>query len=86
MRWMRVLAGVVGVFAIVAIGIVVFVATLDLNAYKTDARDYERVNEWIDRIGWKRFFEITELPFTKYHIDNWRGARNTLNASAHIHF
>lgn len=36
MRWMRVLAGVVGVFAIVAIGIVVFVATLDLNAYKTD--------------------------------------------------
>lgn len=36
MRWMRVLAGVVGVFAIVAIGIVVFVATLDLNAYKAD--------------------------------------------------
>ncbi len=57
-----------------------------LHAYKTDARDYERVNEWIDRIGWKRFFEITELPFTKYHIDNWRGARNSLNASAHIHF
>ncbi len=55
-------------------------------AYKEDARDYERVNEWIDRIGWKRFFEVTELPFTKYHIDNWRGARNSLNASAHIHF
>ncbi|MEQ8586702.1 MAG: AsmA family protein [Thalassobaculaceae bacterium] len=36
MRWMRILAGVVGVLAIAAIGIVVFVATLDLNAYKTE--------------------------------------------------
>ncbi len=33
-----------------------------------------------------RFFELTELPFTKFHIDNWRGARRSLNASAHIRF
>ena len=32
------------------------------------------------------FFEKTGLPFTKYHIDNWRGARNSLNASTHIRF
>jgi sulfite reductase beta subunit len=40
----------------------------------------------VERIGWPRFFELTELPFTKYHIDNWRGSRYNLNASAHIRF
>ena len=57
-----------------------------LRAYKDDARDWERVNDWIDRIGWPRFFELTELPFTKFHIDNWRGARKSLNASTYIRF
>ena len=57
-----------------------------LRAYQSDAREWERMNEWIDRIGWPRFFELTELPFTKFHIDDWRGARTSLNASAHIRF
>ena len=30
-----------------------------LGAYKEDARDWERINDWIDRIGWPRFFELT---------------------------
>ncbi|MCK5922700.1 MAG: hypothetical protein KAG66_17290, partial [Methylococcales bacterium] len=51
-----------------------------------DARDWERINDWIDRIGWSRFFELTVLPFTKYHIDHWRGSRKSLNASTHIRF
>ena len=42
--------------------------------------------DWIERIGWPQFFELTELPFTKFHVDNWRGARRTLNASTHIRF
>ena len=57
-----------------------------LSAYKQDARAWERMSEWIDRIGWPRFFELTDLPFTKYHIDDWRGSRATLNASAQIRF
>jgi len=57
-----------------------------LYAYKDDAKDWERINDWIDRIGWPRFFEVTELPFTKFHIDNWRGSRKSLNASSHIRF
>jgi sulfite reductase beta subunit len=57
-----------------------------LSAYKEDAKDWERIGEWAERIGWARFFEKTGLPFTKYHIDNWRGSRNNLNASAHIRF
>jgi sulfite reductase beta subunit len=57
-----------------------------LYAYKDDGRPWERMGEWIDRIGWPRFFEMTELAFTKHQIDDWRGARNSLNASAHLHF
>jgi sulfite reductase beta subunit len=57
-----------------------------LHAYKADARAWERMGEWIERIGWPRFFELTGLPFTKYHIDNWRGGRSNLNASAQVRF
>ncbi|HNA31170.1 MAG TPA: dissimilatory-type sulfite reductase subunit beta, partial [Thiobacillaceae bacterium] len=57
-----------------------------LAVYKADGRPWERITDWIDRIGWPAFFEKTGLPFTKYHIDNWRGGRNSLNASAHIRF
>ena len=55
-----------------------------LRAYREDAKDWERINDWIDRIGWPTFFELTGLPFTKYHIDNWRGSRKSLNASSYI--
>ena len=55
-----------------------------LRVYKEDARDWERVGEWIERVGWPRFFELTGLPFTKYHIDDWRGARSSFNASTHV--
>ena len=57
-----------------------------LHAYKNDARHWERVGEWIDRIGWPRFFEMVDMPFTKHHIDDFRGGRTALNTSAHIHF
>ncbi len=57
-----------------------------LQVYKQDAKDWERLSDWVARIGWPRFFELTELPFTKFHIDNWRGARRSLNASTHISF
>ncbi len=57
-----------------------------LAVYKADARPWERMRDWIDRIGWPRFFEKTGLPFTKYHIDDWKGHRVTFNASAHIRF
>jgi dissimilatory sulfite reductase beta subunit len=55
-----------------------------LRVYKEDARDWERVGEWIERVGWPKFFELTNLPFTKYHIDDWRGARSSFNASTHV--
>ncbi len=54
--------------------------------YKADAKHWERMGEWIDRIGWNRFFEKTGLAFTKHHLDTWTGARKTMNMSAHVHF
>jgi len=55
-----------------------------LDAYKKGARKGERVGEWIDRIGWPRFFETTGFEFTKYHIDDFRLAETTMNYSNHV--
>ncbi len=60
------------------------IVTNILRVYKQDAHAWERVGEWVERIGWPRFFELTGLPFTKYHIDNWRGSRASLNTSTHV--
>ncbi len=57
-----------------------------LMAYKKGGKPWERMSEWIDRIGWKRFFEETEIPFDKYLIDSYRHARTSLNQSAHVRF
>jgi sulfite reductase beta subunit len=57
-----------------------------LNVYKKDGKPWERISDWIERIGWPQFFEKTGLPFTKYLIDDWRGSRASLNQSAHIRF
>ena len=57
-----------------------------LRVYQADGRPYERIADWIDRIGWKAFFEKTGLPFTKYQIDDWRWSRMSLNSSAHLRF
>ncbi len=57
-----------------------------LYTYKDNARHYERMGEWIERIGWPRFFEMTDLAFTKHHLDTWTGARHRMNASAHVRF
>ncbi|MDA8389716.1 MAG: dissimilatory-type sulfite reductase subunit beta [Gammaproteobacteria bacterium] len=57
-----------------------------IHAYKDGAHDWERMGEWIERIGWPRFFELVDLPFTKFHVDNWRGGRLSLNASTYVRF
>ncbi|MDY6822090.1 MAG: dissimilatory-type sulfite reductase subunit beta [Deferribacterota bacterium] len=54
-----------------------------VETYKNGAEKGERVGEWIDRIGWPKFFEITGFEFTKYHIDDFRLAECTLNYSNH---
>lgn len=57
-----------------------------VNVYAASARKYERMGEWIDRIGWPRFFQLTGIPFTRYHIDDFKHAGLTFAQSTHIRF
>ena len=43
-----------------------------VEVYACEANKYERLGEWAERIGWERFFEKTELPFTHHLIDDFR--------------
>jgi sulfite reductase beta subunit len=45
-----------------------------VEAYAKGANKYERLGEWAERIGWERFFEVCELPFTHHLIDDFRDA------------
>ncbi len=55
-----------------------------VEAWKDGARKYERVGEWIERIGWPKFFEITGFEFTKYHMDDFKHAGLTYKRSLHF--
>ncbi len=43
-----------------------------IETYAGDANKYERLGEWAERIGWERFFDKCELPFTHHLIDDFR--------------
>jgi sulfite reductase beta subunit len=46
------------------------------------ARDGERVGEWIERIGWERFFTLANIPFSDKCIDDYIFSRETFRTSA----
>ncbi len=43
-----------------------------IETYASDARKYERLGDWAERIGWERFFEKCKLDFTHHLIDDFR--------------
>jgi sulfite reductase beta subunit len=55
-----------------------------VEVYAKDARPFERVGEWIGRIGWPAFFNLTGIEFTKYHIDDFRHAGESFKRSAQL--
>jgi sulfite reductase beta subunit len=57
-----------------------------VEVYAKNAIKHERFGEWANRIGWPRFFELTGLEFTKYHIDDYKLAQKTLRSTAQIKF
>ncbi|MCK9374738.1 MAG: dissimilatory-type sulfite reductase subunit beta [Syntrophobacterales bacterium] len=54
--------------------------------YAEGANKWERVGEWVERIGWEKFFEVCEIPFTFQHIDDYRWAYDTYRTSMHFKF
>ncbi|HDS00893.1 MAG TPA: dissimilatory-type sulfite reductase subunit beta [candidate division Zixibacteria bacterium] len=49
-----------------------------------NARKYERMGEWIERIGWPKFFKMAGIEFQKEHIDDFKFAGLTYKRSTHI--
>ncbi|MCF8067039.1 MAG: dissimilatory-type sulfite reductase subunit beta [Desulfobacterales bacterium] len=43
-----------------------------IDTYSNDAKKYERIGEWAERIGWERFFDKCELDFSHHLIDDFR--------------
>ena len=57
-----------------------------VEAYAASANKYERIGEWIARIGWERFFEKADLEFSHHHIDDYRLAMTTWRTSTQFKF
>lgn len=57
-----------------------------VEVWAANARDGERMGEWIGRIGWERFFKLTDLPFTDKHIDNFTHATTTFRSTTQFKF
>ncbi len=49
-----------------------------------NARKFERMGEFIDRIGWPRFFKMAGIEFQKEHIDDYKYAGLSYKRSAQL--
>jgi len=57
-----------------------------IEVYAKDAQKYERIGEWAERIGWEKFFEKCDIPFTIKSIDDYRLAYNTWRTTTQFKF
>ncbi len=57
-----------------------------LEAYAKDARKYERLGDWAERIGWEKFFEKCGLEFTEHLIDDYRLQYDTYRTTTQFKF
>ncbi|MCX6641714.1 MAG: dissimilatory-type sulfite reductase subunit beta [bacterium] len=55
-----------------------------IDVWKNNARKYERIGEWIERIGWPNFFKLSGIEFGKMHIDDFKHAGLTFKRSAQL--
>ncbi|KJR42640.1 sulfite reductase, dissimilatory-type beta subunit [Candidatus Magnetoovum chiemensis] len=53
-----------------------------LDCYQAGAKKHERVGEWIERIGWEKFFKVTNFDFKIQHVDDFTFARETFRTTA----
>jgi sulfite reductase beta subunit len=55
-----------------------------VDLWAANANKYERMGEWINRIGWPRFFEMSGIEFRKEHIDDFKHAGLTYKRSTQL--
>ena len=65
---------------------VVDAVKLIVGKYAAGARKHERMGEWIERIGWEKFFDVTGIPFTDQHIDDFKLAQTTFRSTANFRY
>lgn len=53
-----------------------------VDAWVENAHKGERLGEWVERIGWERFFSITGIPFSDKLIDDYIFSRETFRTTA----
>lgn len=52
-----------------------------VDTWAAHAHKHERMGEWIERVGWDRFFELTGIPFTAQLIDDYTLASETFRST-----
>jgi sulfite reductase beta subunit len=57
-----------------------------VEAYAADANKYERLGDWAERIGWEKFFEKCDIPFTEHLIDDYRLSYDTYRTSTQFKY
>lgn len=57
-----------------------------VEVWAANARKGERMGEWIERIGWERFFSLSGIEFTDKVIDDYIFSRDTFRSSAAFKF
>jgi sulfite reductase beta subunit len=57
-----------------------------VDLWAANARKYERMGEWVERIGWPKFFRMSGIEFQKEHIDDFKHAGLTFKRSTHLTF
>jgi len=55
-----------------------------VDLWAKNAQKHERIGEWIERIGWPKFFRMANIPFQKEHIDDFKHAGLTFKRSVHL--
>ncbi len=55
-----------------------------VEVWKSNARKYERMGEFINRIGWPKFFKLTGIEFSREHVDDYKYAGLSYARSAQI--
>jgi sulfite reductase beta subunit len=52
-----------------------------IETWAKHGRKHERMGEWIDRIGWERFFDLTGIEFAEQVIDDFTLAPETYRST-----
>jgi sulfite reductase beta subunit len=52
-----------------------------VETWASHARKHERMGDWIERVGWEKFFALTGIPFTVQLIDDFTLAPETFRST-----